>query len=375
VALPKGQHSLAAALALASAAVAGCSAGPGHLAEPTAPGPAPIAIVTSESGPQGARLVAIDEHGDRRFDLLQPAASLARDSHPAISPDGAWIVFASSRGRTLDSTSLWIAPLVADAEPIRLTTGDTAIDSHPVWERDGKAIIFASTRDGGDFDLFRLAIVAGRAVGDPQQLTSGPGHEITPTVAADGTVIYASVTPLGDAGVESHLEARATDGTITKLTDGPGDASPALTPDDRTIAFARPQQHPAGIDGDLWTMPRNSAQATPLIDLPLTDESGPVWSVDGRYVFATSVLRGAAGNTVFSSVIVIDTRGQPRKARLLADRTGAVARLTPAIARARLDAGALASDPEYLPELARIMAAAMAQQPADAPSEPVQPPR
>ncbi|HSD88529.1 MAG TPA: hypothetical protein VLB44_13470 [Kofleriaceae bacterium] len=344
------------------ALVTGCSAGPGHVAAPAPAGPAPIAIVTSESGPQGARLVAIDEHGDRRFDLLQPAASLARDSHPAISPDGNWIVFASSRGRTLDSTSLWIAPLVADAEPTRLTTGDTVIDSHPVWTRDGSAIIFASTRDGGDFDLYRIAIAAGRPVGEPQPLTSGPGHEITPTVAADGTVIYASVTPLGDGTIDSHLEARAADGTITKLTEGPGDASPALTPDDRTLAFARPQQHPAGMDGDLWTMPRNSTEATPLIDLPLTDESGPVWSHDGRYLFATSVLRGAAGNTVFSSVIVIDTRARPRKARLLADRTGAVARLTPAIAQPRLDAAALASDPEYLPELARIMAAAMAQQ-------------
>jgi Tol biopolymer transport system component len=339
------------------------------VAQPIPAGPPPIAIVTSESGPQGARLVAIDEHGDRRFDLLQPATSLARDSHPAISPDGRWIVFASSRGRTLDTTSLWIAPLVADAEPARLTTVATAIDSHPVWTRDGTAILFASTRDGGDFDLYRLAIEAGRAIGEPQQLTSGAGHEITPTVAADGTVIYAAVTPLAGGGVDSHLEARAPDGTITKLTDGPGDASPALTPDDRTIAFARPQQHPAGVDGDLWTMPRNSDQATPLIDLPLTDESGPVWSRDGRYVFATSVLRGAAGNTVFSSVIVIDTRGTPRKARLLADRTGAVARLTPAVAQPRLDAAALASDPEYLPELARIMAAAMAQHSEDAPSD------
>jgi hypothetical protein len=65
---------------------------------------------------------------------------------------------------------------------------------------------------------------------------------------------------------------------------------------------------------------------------------------------------------VFSSVIVIDTRARPRKARLLQDRVGAIARLTPAVTRVVLDEKALAADPEYLPELARIMAEVMAKQ-------------
>ena len=90
--------------------------------------------------------------------------------------------------------------------------------------------------------------------------------------------------------------------------------------------------------------------------------AGAVWSPDGRFLFATSVLRGAAGNAVFSSVIVIDTHARPMKARLLQDRVGAIARFTPAVTRVPLDASALAADPEYLPELARIMAAAMAAQ-------------
>lgn len=326
------------------------------------PEPAPrIAIVAAEKGPQGARLVVLDESGDRQFSLLREADSLVRDTHPAISPDGAWVVFASSRGRPLAETSLWIAPLVRRAEPTRLTH-DAAIDSHPIWTRDGSAIVFASTRDGGDFDLFRLAIERGHARGEPVQLTSGAGHEVTPTIAADGTLVYAAITPLPGGEVESHLEERAPDGTIRQLTDGPADTSPALSPDDRTLAFARPREHNGTPDAELWTMPVRGDVATQLVDLPLTDESGAVWSHDGRFVFATSVLRGAAGNTVFSSVIVIDTHARPMRARLLQDRVGAIARLTPAIARVPLDARALARDPEYLPELARIMAAAMAAQ-------------
>jgi Tol biopolymer transport system component len=339
--------------------VASCACGSRHVAEPKAPDR--IAIVCAERGSQGARLVVLDERGDRQFDLVRPADALVRDTHPVVSPDGKWLVFASSRARPLDETSLWIAPLVAGAEPTRLTTG-TAIDSHPVWTRDGRAIVFASTREGGDFDVFRLALANGRPRGEPEQLTRGAGHEVTPAIAADGTLVYAAITPRADHQVESHLELREPDGTIKRVTDGPADTSPALSPDDRTIVFARPKEHNGAPDAELWTMPLHATAATQLVDLPLTDESGPVWSPDGRFVFATSVLRGAAGNPVFSSVIVIDTRARPMRARLLQDRVGAIARLTPAITRVPLDASALAADPEYLPELARIMAAVMAQQ-------------
>jgi Tol biopolymer transport system component len=338
-------------------ALCGCSRKPA--AEPKAA--ARIAIVASERGPQGARLVVIDERGDRQHDLVRVPDELVRDTHPVISPDGRWVVFASSRGRDLAETNLWIAPLRPRADAVQLTHGP-AIDSHPIWTRDGSGIVFASTRDGGDFDLFRLAIANGRPRGEPVQLTHGAGHEVTPTIALDGTIVFASITPKRGGEVESHLEERAPDGKLERLTDGPADTSPSLSPDDRTIVFARPKEHNGTPDSELWSMPVRGTTATQLIDLPLTDESGAVFSPDGRYVFATSVLRGAAGNTVFSSVIVIDTRARPIKARMLQDRVGAIARLTPAVTREPLDATALASDPEYLPELARIMAKAMAKQ-------------
>ncbi|NVB81191.1 MAG: hypothetical protein HOV81_22535 [Kofleriaceae bacterium] len=344
---------------LVSCLVAGCYQRP-----PSASAPKQadrIAIIAAESGPQGARLVVLDENGDRQFHLLDGPESIVRDTHPVVSPDGKWVVFASSRDRKIDATSLWIAPLEEGAAPTRLTTGD-ALDSHPCWTRDGKAIVFASTRDGGDFDLYRLAIQDGRATGAPEPLTSGAGHEVTPTIAADGTIIYGSVTPLGGGQVESHLEERAPDGTIRKISDGPADTAPALSPDDRVLAFARPKEHNGSLDAELYTMRRNGDGATQLIDLPLTDETGPVWSPDGRYLFSTSLLRGAEGNTVFTSVIVIDMQMRPLKARMLEDRAGATARLTPAITRTALDARAIASDPEYLPELARIVANAIAAQ-------------
>jgi Tol biopolymer transport system component len=339
------------------------AAGCGHRPAPASAPPAEpdrIAIVASERGPNGARLVAIDEHGDRRFELVAPVtAGIVRDVNPAISPDGRWIVFASTRGRTLDRTSLWLARLGVETEPVRIA-GGAWIDSHPAWTRDGRAIVFASTRDGGDFDLWRLPIAAGRAGGPPQQLTSAPAHEVTPAVGADGAIVYAAVTPKGGLEVESRLEERAADGTIRALTAGPADASPAISPDGAAIAFARPAVHDGVPHSELWRVARGGGEAAVLVGLPLTDESGPVWSPDGRFVFATSVLRGAGGRPLFSSVVHVDLQEVPAKVRILRDRAGAIARFTPAVVAAHLDAPALRGDPEYLPELARIMARAIA---------------
>ena len=300
-------------------------------------------------------LVAIDEAGDRELELVQPPAELARDTKPAISPDGHWIVFAREQN---EATHLWIAPLAAKATPARLV--DMAgVQTDATWTPDGKAIVFASTSEREQYDLYELAIADGRASGAPRRLTDTPAHEVTPTVAADGTIVYAAWQP-HDGSAESHLEARAPDGAITRLTDGPSDSSPMLSPDGSQIAFARTTTHGALSDTDLYVMPCAGSTDHALVDLPLTDETGPVWSSDGRFVFATSLLRGAAGDVVFASVIVIDTRAAKPTARILVDRTGAVPRLTPALARTPLDALALDRDPEYLPELARITAAAMA---------------
>ncbi len=307
----------------------------------------------------GARLVAIDEHGDRQFSLIAAPRDTARDTHPAISPDGAWIVFASSRERSLSETSLWIAKLGVEQTPVRLTEG-AWIDAHPTWTTDGSAIVFASTRDGGDFDLFRLAIRDGHSSGAPVQLTAGAGHEITPSIASDGTIVYSSVTQIGERDLESHLEVRAPEGTITQLTPGPADSAPAISPDGKLLAFARPALVDQRANVELWLLPYGQTDATAVAALPLTDEGGPVWSRDGRFLFATSVMNGEQG-VLFSSVIHVDLAEPRRRVRMLVDRAGAVARLTPAIVARTLDVSALHEDPEYLSELARIMANAIEQ--------------
>jgi len=328
-----------------------------------------ISIVAAEVGIDGLRLIAIDERGDRRFELIAPAEK-ARDANPAISPDGRWVVFASTRDRA-KGTSLWIAPLSGPhAVPRRLTV-DAGIDQHPVWTRDGRAVVFTSTRDGGDFDLWQLAIDAIGAPGASTQLTRGEGHEVTPTIGPAGTIVYAAIAQKAELEVESHLEERSPDGSIRVLTAGPADTSPAISPDGATLIFVRPEPHREQPQAELWKIERGAWRtagdqlaATRVIELPITDESGPAWSRDGRFVFATSVLRGDRGKPVFSSVIHVDLQERPPRARILVDRAVAAVRLSPAVRSERLDVTALHADPEYLSELARIVGAAISEQAA-----------
>jgi Tol biopolymer transport system component len=297
------------------------------------------------------KLVAIAENGDRQFDLLAAGDRDVRDLTPAVSPDGKWLVFASTRERTT-GTSLWIAKLGVEVVPRRLTTGD-AFDARPTWTHDGAAIVFASTRDGGDYDLWQVK----RDGGAPIALTSGEHHEVNPSIAPDGTIVYAAIDKETRA---SSLELRAPDGTITKLTPGPDERDPAVSPDGKLVAYTSKVARDDRADSELWILDRATKQARQVANLPPTDETDPVWSRDGRFLFATSVLPGSE-QPLFASIVFVDRDEQPMRVRILRDSAGPLMRVQASIATA-LDARTLRGDPEYLPELANVIARAIANQ-------------
>lgn len=355
--------------------LAACSspASPAALESPTASLRAPL--VVAESGPAGGRLVAIDESGDRLFDVVRSPGANVRDSNPAISPDGQWLVFASSRGRSPAETALWLAPLGAQVEPTQITTPPgAAVDTHPAWMRDGSAIVFASTR-AGTFDLWRapFEVVAGRPrIGELVRLTTAEDQEVTPSVGAEGQIAYAAVrVQAASAGQEPEARARlevwrpdGPSGSISALTEGPGDGSPSYSPDGKQLAFTRPKVHERGVDAELWVMPAAGGAARPLLELAGTDEHGPVWSRDGRYLFATSLWRGADGRPKISLVIFFEVGASRPVARVLIDRVGAVNRITPAVASRPLRDELLRAAPPYVETLREVMRKALERRPA-----------
>ena len=98
------------------------------------------------------------------------------DIHPAVTPDGRYIVFESSRE---GAHSIW--RMDADGRnPTRLTRG--AYDAQPACSPDGKWVVYV-THDGGVPKLRKVPIEGG----DPVLLTDE--YAMHPTISPDGKVI------------------------------------------------------------------------------------------------------------------------------------------------------------------------------------------
>lgn len=323
-------------------------------AEPVAVPP----IVLTERGGRGGRLVFVNEAGERVADLTEIGPVPVRDNSPAWSPDGRWVVFASSRGRQgLLRTSLWIVAAEPGAQPRRLTSDD-ADDRDPVWTPDGTAVVFASDREGR-FDLWRLDLTLGRygspmAAGEPVRITRSDHHALHPSVSPDGTrIVYTEVD--FESGRSALWMWR--DGEAHQLTEGPADATPAWSPDGTTIAFAALVLRKSGAqDTDIFLVDADGGNRRLLVDEPLATQTDPEWSLDGRFLFSTSLYRSIeTGKPVLSSVTFVDRRAPEPVVQALHDPVLVASRAGLTLARRPLDAALLGRNPGYAEALRRAM--------------------
>lgn len=309
-------------------------------------------IVTTERGPRGGHLILLKEDGTRLADLTRGGAELTVDSHPAFSPRGDFLVFTSTRGHArLGRTSLWLIEASSRSEPRPLLTR-ASVDRDPVWVSDGDGIVFSSN-EGGSFDLWLLELERAedgwpRARGEPIRLTDAGTDELSPAVSPDGAaLVYMAV----DEDQRSTLwRVDLEGGTPQKITDGPADLTPSFSPDGRTIAFAGPVKGRG--DTDLHAVNADGGDRRILVEEPYSDQTGPVWSGDGRYVFSTSVYRSVAdGSPVLSSVVVLDVGEGTPTLRALHDPVVVESRIGVAVAPVELDGRLLRANPPYLPAL------------------------
>lgn len=308
-------------------------------------------LIVVERGDHGGRLVRVNERGER-LSVVTEAGELILDHSPAWSPDGRWVVFASSRERgRIDEWSLWIAAVGDEpAEPQRLTTG-AGIDLAASWSPDGAALVFASTAGGDGIDLWRLQLVAqGNApprAGDLERLTAGGPDELDPAWSPDGkSIAYTAV-----AGGASVIMIMRTDGTgVRPLSEGPADASPDWSPDGRRVVFVAPA--PGRMDMDLHVIDADGRGRRHLCDDPVGDEKAPRFDADGRFVLATSVVRDQDGRALHSALVVADTSHKAPLLLALEDKF-AVARMGVDPAPVRLDAAVLADAPRLIDAIER----------------------
>jgi Tol biopolymer transport system component len=174
-----------------------------------------------------------DGSGQRRL-----TDSPLKESHPAWSPDGAWIVFDTDHD---DNGNHEIYVVNSDGSGLRQLTDDAARDHWADWSPDGAQVRFSSTRDGYA-EIYVMSVVAdslrseGADGGNLQRLThSEEVWDDIPRWSPDGAHI---------AFVSAHngnrdIYTMGSDGSDPqRLTSDPAeDMCPDWSPDGAQIVF------------------------------------------------------------------------------------------------------------------------------------------
>jgi eukaryotic-like serine/threonine-protein kinase len=158
---------------------------------------------------------------------------------PSWSPDGQTIALARSRGGS--KRDIWLMPVnEGSATQFTQESGGSASDM-PVFSADGSGMVFRSNR-GGAWNLWYQELHGGT----PRQLTTGPGPDLMPSLARNGSVAF-----LNSRGrfVLFLYDLQSAE-TKTVLTDSAVLWAPVFSPDGAEIAYSRGEP-----DGSwhLWT--------------------------------------------------------------------------------------------------------------------------
>jgi Tol biopolymer transport system component len=256
-----------------------------------------IAFDAAWAGPY--RIWMTDARGRNPKQLTTDASEGVSHVDPAWSPDGSRIVF-----RRFQQTRADLEVLDVRAQTAMRITDDGFNDMDPVWSADGRSVYFCSNRGGG-LNIWRVSLDVGRA-GTPEQVTTGAGDDVQPSVSPDGTRLAFSVL-----GLNSDLWRLPID-PQTATPVGPPESLVATTqedsrgvwsPDGKTVAFNSDRLG----DMSIWLHSMQDGR-----DRALTSGAGgdfqANWSPDGRAIVFFSSRSGSA------DIWAVDTGGgEPRR--------------------------------------------------------------
>ena len=264
-----------ALLAVLLAACAGSEA-PG-------PDPGPGRLIFTRIGNGLVDIYAMDLNG-KNLELL--TTSFAFDDWAAWSPDTFKILFQSDRIPDTSYTPRYqIYVMNSDGSNVgQLTFADTARDSvtnhvidttssfHPAWSPDGTKIAFASTRDTNP-EIFVMDPNGTNVV----RLTHDAANDAQPAWSPDGTKIaFASDR---DGNAEIYVMDANGSGQVNLTNNAASDLAPAWSPDGTKIAFQSDRQSNYAV----WVMNADGSKPVRLTD-PTAPAGAPSWSPDATRI-------------------------------------------------------------------------------------------
>lgn len=141
-----------------------------------------LAFDASFAGAQ--RLWISDVQGRNPRQVTSDSSEAVTHAEPVWSADSRRIAF-----RRAEKTISDIAILDVASQKLSFVTQDNILDMNPAWGPDGS--IYFSSVGGGGINIWRAALKSsGERDGALQQITTGAGDDINPSIAQNGDVVF-----------------------------------------------------------------------------------------------------------------------------------------------------------------------------------------
>ena len=273
--------------------------------------------------PSSAKIHVIGSGGGDSREI-QPGFLLARS--PVWSADGKYLLFLGCRDSKTLEVDWWTTPL--DSGQAVQTGAHALLTAYGLappdvffipaaWTKHGNGVLFAGAL-GDSTNIWRIAIPpGGRATGLPERLTFGAGLESNPSVAADGRLVFSTLSNNIDlwALPTDTFHAKQTGSPPERLTHDPAvDYYPALSSDGKKLIYLSTQSE----NTSLWLLDMTAGKKT-VIAPRVGRWQNPVITRDGSSILFGELYQNGGANPWYKLLLLNGWAAHPGARQRLCD--------------------------------------------------------